>query len=108
MAGIRTPHFRVPFNVVGGRVDVVEQDSEEDIRQCVISALSTPLGSLIDLPEFGVPHDAFKQQTPAPSADAYLTAVERCEPRARLVGDVTFEELVEHVVLSPARGATDE
>ena len=103
MTAVRVPHFRAPFAVIGGRVAAVEQNDPEEITQCVVAALRTRLGTLLDFPDFGVPHDVFRQQEARPTADAYLTAVERSEPRASVVGSVEFEDLIKHVRIEVAR-----
>jgi len=100
---VRTPHFRTPFSVEGSSVAVVDEGTEVEVRQCVVAALNTKLGSLIDLPEFGIPFDVFKQQSPNPSADRYVAAVERCEPRANLLGSATVEDLAMRIAIAPER-----
>ena len=93
------PHYATPFRIVNGEIAVVEQDSVEDIEQCVEAVLRTILGSrLLDAPDFGVPDETFVQQTPNPSAEIYITAVEAQEPRARVLGTARLEELVSKVV----------
>lgn len=93
---VSTPHLATPFRLVGGRVAVVEQDSIEEITQCVVACLSTKLGSLVDLPEFGIPNELFKQ-LPDVDVDAVMAAVEDCEPRAAVLGAATFEDLIARV-----------
>jgi phage baseplate assembly protein W len=95
---VSTPHFATPFRLVGGRVAVVEQDSIEEITQCVEACLSTRLGSLVDLPEFGIPDELFKQ-IPDVDIDAVRAAVEECEPRAALLGVAEFEGMLARVSL---------
>jgi phage baseplate assembly protein W len=90
---VTTPHLATPFRLVGGRVAVVEQDSIEDITQCVAACLSTPLGSLVDLPELGIPNELFRQITEV-DTDVLLAAVEDCEPRAALLAEAEFEDLL--------------
>jgi len=95
---VDVPHLRVPFAVFGGDVAVVEQDSQEEIESCVEAVLRTFVGTHIDDLDFGIPDETFVQQTPTPSADIYIAAIEAQEPRARVLGRARLEELVTQVV----------
>lgn len=90
---VKTPHFRVPFSVIGGDVAVVEQDSAEEIDQCVEAVLRTPVGTRIDEPEFGVPDETFEQLPPNPSAEDYLSAIAEWEMRGHVLAEARIEEL---------------
>jgi phage baseplate assembly protein W len=93
------PQFAVPFRVEDGDVVEVEQDSIEEIEQCVEAILRTIVGSrLLDAPDFGIPDESFVQQTPSPSAAVYIAAIEEQEPRARVLGQARLEELTTKVV----------
>jgi phage baseplate assembly protein W len=94
---VSTPHFAVPLRV-GRSVDVVEQDSVEEIEQCVTTILGTPVGSLIDEPELGRPDETFELLGPNPSASQILSAIDRWEPRAAVVGEARIEELAQKTV----------
>jgi phage baseplate assembly protein W len=96
---VKTPHFVFPFRVLNGSVVVVEQDSEEDIRQCIYVSLATREGSRMEDPDYGVPDQLFKKLAIDPNADAVLAAVEDDEPRAALVGSVEIEDTVERVAV---------
>ncbi|HXS32241.1 MAG TPA: hypothetical protein VN758_00535 [Solirubrobacterales bacterium] len=93
------PKFRVPFQVLAGQLQTVEQDSAREIEQCIHAVLSTPSGSRIEAPDFGRPRKLFSQLSTTPTADAYLAAVERDEPRARVVGEARVEEMVEQIAV---------
>lgn len=101
----RIPQFALPFRVVDGQVAEVEQDSLEDVEQCVEAILRTFVGTLIDDPGLGVPDETFVQQTPAPSADVYIAAIEEAEPRARQLGTARLEDLVTKVATIKSEGA---
>jgi len=92
------PQFAQPFRVVNGAVVEVEQGSVEEIEDCVESILRTIVGTRIDDPEFGIPDEAFIQQTPNSSAELYIAAIEAQEPRARALGHARLEELATKVV----------
>lgn len=98
----KTPHFKTPFQIVDGKVAEVEQDSQEEIEQCVVAILRTPVGTRIENPELGIPDEAFEQLGPNPSAEPYLSILEEFEPRARLVGEARLEELAtKHATIRP-------
>lgn len=93
------PQLKFPFQVVGGQVATVEQNSIEDIKQCVLACLSTPQGSRESDPEYGIRPGLFTKQTPNIDMTAILAAVEEAEPRARLLGGVELEGLIRHAVI---------
>lgn len=92
-------HFAWPFSVVDGDIATVEQDSLEQIEQCVEVILRTPVGSRIDAPGFGRPDELFEQLGPEPSAEAFVAAVERDEPRIRLLGEASIAQMVKRITL---------
>jgi phage baseplate assembly protein W len=55
------PHFDVPFSIPGSSARVVEQDSEEDVTNCVEVLLRYSIGFRIDVPEFGIPDPTFTE-----------------------------------------------
>lgn len=55
-----------------GNFATVAQDGGEDLRQCVLAILATPVGWRVELPEFGTPSQAFR------IGGADLAEVERC------------------------------
>lgn len=93
------PQLKFPFSVVGGKVAMVEQDSIEDIKQCVLACLSTPRGSRPEDPEYGIRAGLFSKQTSNLDVTAILAAVEEAEPRARLLERVELEGLLRRVVV---------
>lgn len=79
------PHFSVPFRVDGtGRFVTVEQDTPEEIAQCVAVIIGTPEGSRVEVPDFGCPRAEFVGPDPA----GIVAAVEDWEPRAVLSVEV--------------------
>lgn len=80
-------HLRFPFQVVNGKVGTVEQDSAEDVLQCVETIMRFRRGQRADAPDFGVPDQAHRQG----GADVaeVLDTIERFEERAhRLAADL--------------------
>lgn len=95
------PHFSFPFRVESGEVAAVEQDSVEEIEDCVEAVLRTIFGTRIDAPEFGIPDETFEQQGPNPSAEAYLAAIEEAEPRAHQLGRARLEDMAtKHIMIT--------
>lgn len=97
MPGI--PQLAFPFRVSNGKVATVEQNSIEDVKQCVLACLSTPKGSRPDDPEYGIDAGLFTKQTPNLSIAPILATVEEAEPRAKLLGSVELEGLVRRVLV---------
>jgi hypothetical protein len=51
---VAVPHFAFPFTLdVHGHANVLEQDTDAEILNCVALIASVPKGGLIDEPEFG-------------------------------------------------------
>lgn len=95
----RVPHFEVPLRMSGPSFAVVEQDSPEEVEQCVLAVLETPQGSRIDAPGFGRPDLLFAQLGADTTAQPYLAAVDEWEPRSEVVGEALIEELTERIVI---------
>jgi len=66
-----------------GRLEVVAQDSDEDITQCLRAILSTRLDDRVDVPEMGVPDLTFGE-SPI-DTDAVREVLDRHEPRAAVL-----------------------
>lgn len=92
---VGTPHFSFPFRRdVHGRTCVVEQDSDDEVLDCVLVLLSTEEGSRQEVPDYGLPDQTFRQG----GVDLALVSnvLQRWEPRAEHV--VTREqELIDMV-----------
>lgn len=78
---VQIPHFALPFRVAGGTVVVNEQDSADEIADCVLAIASYTIGSRPEKPDFGVEDQAFRQG--GADAAALAAAIDRWEPRAR-------------------------
>lgn len=78
------PHFDIPFRLTsGGSAALVEQNTFEDITNCVEVIVRTPLGFRDDAPEFGFPDLALLQQ-PIVTKDL-IELIEAQEPRASIL-----------------------
>jgi phage baseplate assembly protein W len=79
------PHFAVPFRIsVQGHGTptalVTEQDTEEEIFDCVETVLRYETGYRIEKPEFGTPDQTFAE--PIPDTSRIFEAIDTWEPRA--------------------------
>jgi len=78
-----TPHFSLPFQFASGVGHALcqDQDTDEEITNCVRMILLFPIGSREDLPSFGCPELLFRQLTNEASLGRLHTAVVNWEPR---------------------------
>jgi hypothetical protein len=83
---LRNPHFDLPFRFQGGAVAAVEQDTYNDVANCVEAIVRTPFGYRYDAPDFGLTDMVFDLQPL--DTESVLAAIETQEPRA----DVLVEE----------------
>lgn len=88
---VDVPHLALPFRFAAGAANVVEQDSLDEVRQCVYAVLATPIGHRPDLDEFGIEEQALRQG--GADVDGLIDAVSRWEPRAPV--DLTASEIVD-------------
>lgn len=77
----RVPHLAYPLRLSAGRLEVVEQDTVEDVRQCVYVLLRTPRGARPLAPDVGIDDPTFTGGVDAPELAAEL---ERQEERAEI------------------------
>lgn len=87
------PHFALPFRFSNPQAAVSEQDSLDEIADCVYSILVCPVGFRVELPTFGVPDPTFS--TPAPPLDELRDAIDTWEERAGVVLDEHPDKLDE-------------
>jgi phage baseplate assembly protein W len=82
------PHFDLPFRFSGSTginksAVVAEQNSFEDIANCVEAIVRTPIGFRNDAPQFGFPTLELLEQ-PIVSSDV-VSIVQAQEPRATIL-----------------------
>lgn len=77
------PHFSLPFQFANGVNPALchDQDTDEEIMDCVRMILMFPVGSREDLPSFGCPELLFRQLTNEASLGRLHAAVVNWEPR---------------------------
>lgn len=84
MAEVVTPHLKVPFQWgADGHAQVVEQNSVEDVTQCVFAVLNTRLGFRLEIPTFGLRKQILTEN--GPSLTQIEAAVLEWEPRASYI-----------------------
>jgi phage baseplate assembly protein W len=93
------PHIALPFRFVGTSVAVVEQDTEDEVLQCVETICRYVPGMRSEYPEFGIPDQAFRDE---PDTDEVREAIEEYEPRASVVLDseLLLDELAARINVS--------
>jgi phage baseplate assembly protein W len=91
------PHFDFPFSFdLGGRPRVIEQDSYEDIRNCVYLAFLTERGTRQYVPEFGRTDPTFQNM---PINQTRLEQeIHASEPRAGLSVTQIIKDLTDTVM----------
>jgi hypothetical protein len=76
------PHFDLPFRfTTQGHPVVVEQDSVDDVSNCVQAIMLTVRGTRTESPDFGISDLTFEKQPI--SLDDVSGAIDDQEPRAR-------------------------
>lgn len=101
MAYPNVPHFQMPFHIgPDGSPSCVEQDTVDDVAQCVLAIIKTPVGTFPDLPAFGTPELLFHAGI---DSSAFRATVERWEPRAKATFDVHPDMLDEMILDVAAR-----
>lgn len=78
-------HFDLPFRFLRGHAVTVDQDSLDDITNCVEAVLRTLKGQRTELPDFGLDDPAFQLQPI--NLQAITNAVLAQEPRASMLLD---------------------
>lgn len=101
VASIDLPHFDLPFRFTGaGPAAVVEQDTDEDVHNCVQAIVRTPIGWRPYVPKFGIDDPTFEVQ---PVNIRHIEEqILESEPRARTLvsQDIDrFDQLVSNVLI---------
>jgi phage baseplate assembly protein W len=101
-----TPHFALPFRINGEKGSVnCEQDSEEEILNCVETILRFPVGHRPERLEFGIPDLTFSENV----ADKrrIQSALNRWEPRLEMfVSEAEIDkidELIQRIYVEEAK-----
>lgn len=99
---VRVPHFDLPFRFVNGSVAVVDQDTEDDIANCVEAILRTPYGYRTQdgIVDFGN-HDPLFEIQPV-DIELIKSTIESQEPRSHILTDEEtdrLDALISHVMV---------
>lgn len=89
------PHFDLPFRISGSSFAVVDQDTDADVRNCIIAALLTHIGWRPEVPDFGSAELVFQNQPL--DLVAISNAIIRHEPRAVLALN-QFPDLLDELI----------
>jgi phage baseplate assembly protein W len=95
---IVNPHLKVPFKWgANGHAEVVEQNSPEDVIQCVYAILNTPRGFRLEIPDFGVRKGVLEEN--GPNLTQLEAALLEWEPRASYsLTDQQLEDILSRYV----------
>lgn len=99
------PHFDYPFHFSSGHVAVVDQDTIDDITNCVAAILSTRQGNRLEAPDFGIEDLTFELQPL--SLSGIIQSVLTDEPRAALLLD-QHPDLVDQLIARITASVTQE
>jgi phage baseplate assembly protein W len=103
-SAIETPHFLLPMtHNTNGDVLVLEQDTVEEIVQCIEVLIGFPIGSNRNVPTFGTPDITFKSlSASAINSDQLKTAILQWEERAAMsIDDVPIltDDLIQQILI---------
>jgi hypothetical protein len=93
------PHFSLPFRFVNPQAATTEQDSLDEVADCVFAILTCPVGFRVESPSFGLPDPTFSM--PAPDLDEIRSVIEQWDDRAAVVlaeQPDLFDALIAHVI----------
>jgi hypothetical protein len=102
------PHFDYPFRFgAAGHAVTVEQDEPDEVRNCCLAILKTPIGARLDLPAFGTPDQLFREG--GVDGNTILSVLRRWEARAEFAMDVQeIRNMAQTVTVTPTlRGGDD-
>lgn len=89
------PRLKIPIAFNGSGFATVEQDSPVEVAQAVYASLSTEEGTRVELVDYGLPSQLFRQG--GASEDEIRATVERDEPRAAVLTETEWEGLMETI-----------
>lgn len=88
------PHLRFPFQIIGSTASVVEQDTYDEIAQCVQIVLTTDVGERIEVPTYGVSNPVFSTDSQA-RQQAMIEALNTWEKRWQGTLEITVDNVDE-------------
>jgi phage baseplate assembly protein W len=92
------PHFSIPFKFNGSVANVTEQDSIEEIEDCIETIIRFPIGQRPEKPDFGISDQTFA--TPEPDITLIAAAISEWEPRANpLIYEPIIDDLISKIIV---------
>jgi len=95
---VDVPHFALPFQLGPGGANVVEQDTIDDIANCVTAIAVTHVGWRSEVPTFGIP-DLALRKLPI-GAEDINDWISNQEPRALLIVEERIDKadaMIDHI-----------
>lgn len=91
------PKLRVPLEMGATGFRTVEQDSLDDVAQCVYAVMATERGSRIEDPDFGITDPTFEQG--GMDVGEALLQIGTWEPRANVTIEQDIVDLTDAVTV---------
>lgn len=101
---VHVPHFAFPFQIKGPSVAYTDQDTLDEIANCVAVICLIPQGWFAEDPEFGIPELTFDLQPVG--SDDLIPEILQQEPRADLLireAPDEFDNLIAHIIIAVKR-----
>jgi phage baseplate assembly protein W len=98
---LRVPKLKVPVEMGTTGLKTVEQDSDDEIAQCVYAVLATERGTRIEEPDFGITDPTFEMN--GLDTGEALLQIHTWEPRADVEIEEDIEDLVDEVRVEVSR-----
>lgn len=97
------PHLKWPLEFAGTGMVVIEQDTLQEVEQCVEILLRCPTGFREELPQFGVEDQTFREN--GVDLEMVANVVATWEPRAdaEVTSDFDLEALVSKTIVKLKR-----
>jgi len=94
---ITTPQLKVPFQMSGSKMATIEQDSDDDVVQCVAATIRTRPGTRPDDPLMGIPDFAFSEN--GADLSVIRATLAKYEPRATVMTEQELVDLIATVTV---------
>ena len=103
MAQLEIPQISFPLRFAAGKPIVVEQDSDDEVRDCVEVLMRTPLGSRLEYSDYGIADPTFRSEV---DLDEIREAIGEWELRADIQIDdsLDIEEMAREIRVGVATG----
>lgn len=92
------PKLKLPVTLVGSKLDTIEQDTDDEVVQCVETVCRFPIGQRDDLLEFGIGSYELRNINDISAAEL-AREITRWEPRAQLTADGRFGTVASEYII---------